>query len=184
MVGRLQAWKGQKDFLEAARIVLQKHPNARFLIVGDVVQSEPHFRDELVELAGQLGIGKSVVFTGHRSDIRAIFSITDIAVCASWYEPFGRVVAEAMAMAKPVIGTRAGGIPDIIVDGETGYLVNPRDPSSLAGGICAILTDRDKGREMGRLGRMRVLAHFDMVNVTRKVTRVFDLVFSGHRSAE
>ena len=92
----------------------------RFLVVGDGI-----LRNELETLSEELGIAKKIILCGHRDDIAEILAASNVLVSASRAEHFGRVIIEAMAMAKPVVGTRAGGVPEIVADGLSGILVEP-----------------------------------------------------------
>src|SRR5262249_45452885 len=95
---------------------------------------------------------------------------------ASQREPFGRVLLEAMAVGKPVVAPREGGPTEIVADGETGLLVPPRDPDALARAIVALLRDPARRTAMGRAGRARVAAMFDIHDHARRIERVFDQV--------
>ena len=113
---------------------------------------------------------------GQRRDIPEILSATHIAVSASWHEPFGRVIIEAMAMARPVVGTRAGAIPEIVADGETGVLVPIKDPTALATAIIAVATDRHDAHRMGQSGRQRVEELFSIDTTVSNASAVFESV--------
>ena len=127
IVGRLDPIKGHKDFILAADKLLKKIPEAQFVIVGG-----GDLREELEALTHKLGCYESVKFLGHQKDVLSIVDLFDVFVCCSHIEGLGLVVAEAMALAKPVIGTRVGGIPEIVKDGVTGILVSPKAGDELA----------------------------------------------------
>jgi hypothetical protein len=107
------------------------------------------------ELVAGMGLERHVIFLGFRSDVPAILRALDVAVQPSLSENLGGTT-EAMLMECPVVATRIGGMIDNVVDGETGVLVNPSDPPSLAAGILRLLHDRDTARRYGVAGRQRV----------------------------
>lgn len=156
VVGQLIPWKGHKYFLEAAKTIKEKISNVKFFIVGDEVPKGSGYRKELEEFALQKGLIDNVIFTGFRADIPKIMNTIDIFVLPSIREPFGRVLIEAMAMAKPVIATNAGGVPEIVVDNETGILVPPEEPKAIANAIVFLIENRARAKEMGKAGRERV----------------------------
>lgn len=142
IVGRLQPWKGQEVFLRAAAIVAERHGDLHFLVVGGAILGwEGDYPERLEALAEELGIAGRVHFTGHRDDVYPYFDAMDVVVNASFGEPFGLVIVEAMALGKPVIATASGGPLDIIEDGVSGLLVAPGDHRQLADAIERVLTE-------------------------------------------
>ena len=168
IVGRLDEWKGHRFFLEAAQKVVTHLNASKFLVVGDGV-----LRNELEALSRELDIVNNVIFCGHRTDILEILAASDILVSASLAEGFGRVVIEAMAMAKPVVGTRVGGVPEIVIDGETGILVEPASSEGLARAIRSLLPDSERSREMGLAGLNRVRDCFSIEKHTREIEEIY-----------
>ncbi len=157
VVGRIHWWKGQDVFLQAAALVAQRLPNARFVIVGDVVPGEEELRHRLQEMARRLGLEDKVVWAGYRKDAPQVMAALDVLVLASTSpEPFGRVIIEAMATAKPVIATAHGGPLEIVRDGETGFLVTPRDPQHMAEAMIRLGEDPELRRRMGEAGLERI----------------------------
>ena len=106
----------------------------------------------------------------------------DILVQPSLRETFGRVLIEAMASRKPVIATRVGGMPEIVVDGESGLLVPPEDPPALAAAILSLLQDPAHVRAMGEAGRCRVEEHFSLPRRTRRLEAIYDAVLCQRES--
>lgn len=140
IVGRLQPWKGQEVFLRAASIVAREDPDARFAVVGGAVLGwEGSYPDDLRRLAGQLGIADKVYFAGHRPDVIPWFDALDVVVHASFGEPFGLVLVEAMALGKPLVAAAEGGPLEIVEDGVSGLLTPPGDPERLAEAVLRIL---------------------------------------------
>jgi glycosyltransferase involved in cell wall biosynthesis len=148
IVGRLQAVKGHRMFLESARKVLTARPDARFWIVGD-----GELRGELESIVSRLGLTQAVSFLGYRSDAWRAMAVSDVVVCASLYEAFPRTLLEALAMERPVVATSVGGIPEIVIDGETGILTPAGDPSALASAVLRLLDDRELARRLATAGR-------------------------------
>jgi len=157
IVARLQAVKGHRVFLESAQKVLATRPDARFQIVGD-----GELRDDLMEYAARLGIRESVFFLGYREDILAVIAESDIVACSSFYEALPRCLLEALSVGRPVVATDCGGIPEIIRDEETGLLVPPGDPESLANSILRLMNDPALADRLGQEGRRLVREHFTL----------------------
>jgi glycosyltransferase involved in cell wall biosynthesis len=151
IVGRLQAVKGHRLFLETARKVLMKRPDARFWIVGD-----GELRDELESIASNLDLTPAVSFLGYRKDAGYAMALSDVVVCASLYEAFPRAVLEAFALERPVVATSVGGIPEVVIDGETGMLVPAGDPDATAAAVLHLLDDRELARRLAAAGRKLV----------------------------
>lgn len=179
LVGRISPWKGQHIFLRAAAQVLEKYPGTRFQIIGAALFDEAEYEKFVRDMVVTFKLTDAVEFTGFRNDVPQLISELDILVHASVVgEPFGQVVIEGMAAAKPVVATRGGGVPEIVIDGETGILVPMGDADSMAAAICRLLADPVAATEMGRRGRERVRDHFTIQSTARKVERLYDDVLS------
>lgn len=170
MIGRLVHWKGPDTFIKAAAAVSREIPEARFLLVGDAIFGEQSYVEELKNLAGDLGLGDKLVFTGFRSDIPEIMASADVIVHASILpDPLPTVLLEAMAQSKPVIGARAGGVPEIIEDGVSGIVFAPGNVSKLSDAMTQLLADREKAAGMGAEGFRRALRLFEVKKNTRLI---------------
>jgi len=168
MVGGLTPQKGQCYFLEAAALVKARIPDAQFVVVGEEpFDGDGGYKRELLAMCESLQLGSSVKFLGRREDIPAVMSALDLLAVPSLDEPFGRVSIEAMAMGKPVVGSRVGGIPEAIVDGETGLLVPPKDSAALASAMIWLLEHPQRARQMGEAGRQRVEQQFTLEKTVR-----------------
>jgi glycosyltransferase involved in cell wall biosynthesis len=175
LVGRITRWKGQHIFLQAAAWVHRRFPEARFQIVGAALFDEKAYETEIRELAVKLGTESYVEFVGFRSDITRYMAGIDLLVHASVTgEPFGQVIIEAMACGKPVVATNGGGVPEIVLHGETGFLVPMGDAGAMAGAICQIIANPELARQLGERGRKRVAEQFTIEHTVNKVQQVYD----------
>jgi glycosyltransferase involved in cell wall biosynthesis len=177
LVGRITRWKGQHVFLEAAAMVRSRFPSARFQIIGSAMFGEEAYEQEIRALSKSTGVDDCVDFLGFRTDVPALISELDILVHASITgEPFGQVIIEAMAAAKPVVATRGGGVPEIVREGLTGLLVPMGDARAMADAICELLSDPARAMQMGAAGRERVLHRFTVEVTARRLEFVFEKV--------
>ena len=174
LVGRICPWKGQHIFLRAAAMVLDRFPNARFKIVGAALFGEEKYEAEVRRLCSDLGLDKAVEFTGFCRNIPKLLSSVDLVVHASTIaEPFGQVIVEGMAAAKPIVATKGGGVPEIVIDNVTGLLVPMGDTTAIAHAICKVLADPSMARRMGLRGRDRVHDHFSIESTALQVEAVY-----------
>jgi glycosyltransferase involved in cell wall biosynthesis len=174
LVGRISPWKGQDIFLRAAGVVRRKFPAARFHIIGAALFDESEFEQKLRLLAKDLDLGEALTFTGFRNDIHQAIAELDVLVHASTRpEPFGQVIIEGMAAAKPVVATNAGGVPEIVEDGVTGFLVPMNDPEHMAEAIDRLLTDPKMARAMGLRGQAHVTQNFSIEKTVRGVLAAY-----------
>lgn len=172
-IGRIVRRKGFDTVIEAMPRVLESLPDALLAIAG-----EGPFETELRALVDRLGLKESVHFCGGipYEDLPDVYSSADVVAMPSRNEPpavegFGIVFLEANACERPVIGAATGGIPDAIVDGETGVLVPPDDPVALAGSLIKLLADAPLRERLGRRGRQRVLDAFTWDHVADRVAQ-------------
>jgi glycosyltransferase involved in cell wall biosynthesis len=174
LVGRICPWKGQHIFLEAAAQVHREFPEVRFEIIGGPLFGEEQYEQELKDLAAKLQLNDVVHFTGFVHDVPRRIAGLEIMVHASTIsEPFGLVAIEAMAQSKPLIATRGGGIPEIVIDRETGLLIPMNDADALALAMLSLLRDPASAKEMGRRGRIRVERHFTLAQTVRDVEQIY-----------
>ena len=169
VVGRVHAGKGVEDAVRAARLIREKEPAFRLLVVG----SGP--LEGLVErLAGECGSADAVVFAGAREDVPAILAAVDLLVVPSESETAGLAALEGMAARLPVVATDVGGLPEAIQDAVTGVLVPPRDPAALADAVLSVLASPERARQMGAAGRSRVETDFNTGRLVSTVTCLYD----------
>lgn len=155
IIANLLPVKGHDDFLTMASILTRNGVDAEFVIVGGDIHGSG-YGETLHDLAKSLGIADRVHFTGHVPNVPDILRTLDIVVCASTVEPFGICVIEAMAAGKPVVATRTGGLPEIVLPERTGLLVEPRNPAQLADAVGRLATAPELRAVFGTAGRQRV----------------------------
>lgn len=173
LIGRLTSQKGHRYFLESANRILEVLPETRFLIVGD-----GPLREDLEGLSLSLGIAQAVRFLGYRQDVAALMSMSDVIVMPSLREGLPYVLLEALALARPVVGTRVGGIPEVIKHGETGFLVPPKDSERLTEAIIWVLRNPEEAASLGERGRELVSREFNVETMVRKIAAVYAEVLS------
>ena len=169
VVGRLELEKGHPTLLEAWPHVLREMPGAYLLIVG-----EGSRLDALKAIAHEQRIERHVIFTGRRDDIPAVTAAFDVAVLPSYREAQGLTILEAMALSRPVVASRVGGIPEMITDGVTGLLVPPHDPPALAAAIVRLLSDHPLADVIGRAGHDLVHDRFCIQLMVNAVQALYD----------
>lgn len=170
VVAHLTKKKGHRWFLDAAAEVLRKVPEACFLLVGDGQE-----RSALEEQARRLGIVQRVRFAGFHRDVAPWVAAMDVVVLPSIaMEGFPRSLLEAGAIEKPVISTPISGMPELVVNGETGFLVPTSNTEALAKAMVQLLSDEGLRRRMGRAGRRRVSEHFTEKGMVAKTERVYE----------
>jgi L-malate glycosyltransferase len=167
-IAALVPHKGQKHLVEAAARVVQQVPDARFVIAG-----EGELRESLERQIREHHLEKHVFLTGFRPDVLSVLKAFDIFVMSSVMEGLGTSLLDAMAAGTPIVGTRAGGIPEVIADGETGFLVEPRDHHAMARAIVRLLEDEALRRRMGDAGLARARAQFSAERMVQETLKVY-----------
>ncbi len=173
-IGRVTPIKGFLELVRAFAVVAEQFPRAKLLIVG---AAEGRHRRHLAELQAQverLNLTQRVEFTGHDPDVPALLKKVDLVVLSSTGpEAFGRVLIEAGAAGVPVVGTRVGGVPEVVLDGKTGLLVPPSDPVSLSQAMTQLLRDRALAATLARENRKRVEAVYPMSRMISQTLEVY-----------
>ncbi len=167
-VGHLANSKGQRYLLKAAQCLIRDEPKLGVAIVGD-----GELRQTLEAQAADLGIAEHVRFTGFRRDILSLMRDFEIFVLPSYLEGLGTSVLDAMALGKPVVASRAGGIPETVQDGVTGLLVPPRDSAALAQAIGHLLQHPALQVQFGKAGRLRVEQAFTAERMAQQTMQVY-----------
>jgi len=174
-IGRFVAEKGHRHLLEAAARIERTRAGVHWALVGAGELEEPLRRQ-----ARGLGLESQVHFIGWRDDVPDVLAVGDVFVLPSENEGFGRVVVEAMAMARAVVATAVGGVPEIVRDGETGILVPPAAPAALADAVRSLLDDPARAARLGAAGRARAESRFSLTAHVDAVERVYAEVLGGH----
>jgi glycosyltransferase involved in cell wall biosynthesis len=167
-VGRLIEQKDHATLLRAFASVRAELPQARLAILG----SGP-LEAETRQLAAELGLEDAVTLPG-RTDIRDWLERADVFVHTSRWEGFGIVLLEAMLAGLPIVATRVSAVPEVVVDGETGLLVDPGDHTRLAEALGALLADDVRATGLGEAGRRRALDEFSVGRMAERTLAVYD----------
>ena len=174
VVGTVAVFRLQKrlhDWLAAAQVVLERHPDARFLLVGD-----GPLRAELEAAAAARGLERAVIFPGLREDVRPYMAAMDVFLMTSIFEGLPIALLEAMAMRRPIVATPVGGIPEVVRNGKDGLLVEPGDVGATAAAILRLLADRAGAIELGAAARRRVAESFSAPVMMRRIEGIYDEV--------
>lgn len=163
IVAHLSPEKGHNTLLQAVSILKDTFPHVRLVIVGD-----GQLRQELEARVAALELDRQVIFTGFRTDSDALMKQFDVFCMPSLSEGLSSAILSAMANGIPVVSTSVGGIPELVVDGETGFLVPPERPELLAGALEKLLEDGSLRQRFGTAGRKRIAASF---TVSQKLDR-------------
>ncbi len=178
MIARFQHVKGHDVFQEMAQHVHAALPEARFVVAGEnvfgVSKDEAYKRSVLDHAQTDPVLRETLAYLGFWADAREVIAASDVIVCPSRFESLGMVHLESMAMTCPVVSMDNGGPAETVVDGVTGYLVPPEDPTALADRVLAVLRDPDLRRHMGNTGRMRVLEHFTAAGYAAQFAQVVE----------
>ncbi|MGH9197935.1 MAG: glycosyltransferase, partial [Acidimicrobiia bacterium] len=171
-VANLKTHKGHEYLLQAASEVRREMPKAHFVFVG-----QGPLEHELKLRAKRLGLDDTVTFFGYREDAPAVAGSFDVFALPSLHEGLPIALIEAMALGRPVIATRVGGIPEVITDQEHGLLVPPRDSRALAAGIVRLLKDRSESDALGRRAKERAAA-FDIRTAVARTEALYEELIS------
>lgn len=177
VVGSLYHVKGHKYLLEAMPEVLQQWPKAMLLVIG-----RGELEIVLKERVEQLTIGSNVRFLGMRQDVPRLLSVLDVFVLPSLSEGLSLALLEAMASGRPVVATRVGGNPELIDQGQTGFLVQPEDSRDLATHLVKLLSNAEMMQQYGRQGVERVHQHFSKEQMVNRYKDLYAKSLSVNKS--
>ena len=155
--------------LRAARVVVETCPEAHFVVAG-----EGELERQLRQLATELGVSDSVHFIGRCTDVPALLAISYACVLTSFAEGFSNSILEYMAAGRPVVATDVGGAAEAIVDGVTGYLVDPYDEIKLADRVCELIKAEQRAAAMGASGKMRIRNNFSQISQIEKTLHLYN----------
>ena len=168
--GRLSGAKGGLQIIKTFSHVIKLLPNKDAVLV--IAGRETHGKHKMEEFIKNFGVSDYVVFTGWlgREEMKTAFFVSDVCVTPSiYFDPFNLFNIEAMAASKPVVGTCFGGTPEIVIDGQTGYIVNPLDNEDMGRKICELVSDAEKSAVFGKNGRKRVEEFFSLEKQAQKL---------------
>ncbi|MDB9822169.1 glycosyltransferase family 4 protein [Deltaproteobacteria bacterium] len=168
IISKLWEGKGHEVLIEAFKDIKKDFNTAKLVIVG-----EGYLDDKLHGLADEFGLTDSVLFTGFQANVSEIIASFDIAVLPSFFEGMGRVLLEAMAMEKPVVASRVGGIPDLVKDSINGFLTTPGDVEGLADALKKLLNDKNLAIKMGKEARKGVTEKFSADAMLRSINNLY-----------
>jgi len=202
-IGQLNPVKGTFIFLKAAKLLVESGYNVRFFVIGGrptgssstslaakakaVVKyllrhQTKNRKEELESFAYDQGIAERVIFAGYRDDVPNFISLSDAVVAPHYVpEPFGRVLIEAGALRKPIISTNIPPTPEIVIDGQTGILVEPNSPEALAEAMEYVINNPTEARKMGENGYQNVVNNFHIDVTHSKITELYERALSRRR---
>jgi glycosyltransferase involved in cell wall biosynthesis len=168
VVANLRPQKGHDVLIDAMPIVLRQFPDARFELVGSGSELE-----SLQARARAQGVSHAITFLGHRDDVSACLSANDIFVLPSRSEAFPNAVLEAMASSMPIVASRVGGIPELIEDGHTGFLVPAGNPQALADRVCRLMANPPFAARLGDTARRVAQARYSFDRMVDAFERIY-----------
>lgn len=168
-VGRLERVKGVEYFIRAAAGILERFPDARFVVAGSGALG-----DEMKALSVHVGVADRFDFLGYVGAIAPLYAALDVVVIPSLSEASGLTAIESLALGVPVVATRVGGLPEVVIDGETGLLVPPGDAEAIGRAVELLLRDPARATEMAAAGGRRVEASFTLERTVSGYADIYD----------
>jgi len=178
MLGGINPWKKQKEFIEIAINLLKKRNDILFYVVGNIVVESYYW--ELMKSVNDSGYSMNIIFTGYVQNTAAFLKNIDIMLHTMPYESFGRVFIEAMAARKPVVAYNSGGASEIVVNGETGILVPNGEIDVMAKAVLSLVDDTDKRKNMGEAGRKRVEEYYSIEKHCEDIANVYQYLLNDN----
>jgi glycosyltransferase involved in cell wall biosynthesis len=172
--GRLEPEKGHRYLLRALPRLLAAHPRLRLWLAGEGSLCEALRRE-----AARLGLADAVDFLGYRADVPSLLAACDLLVVPSLEESFCLTLLEAMALGRPVVAARVGGIPEVAVEGETAWLVPPADPEALAEAVADALARPEEAARRGEAGARRARERFQISAMVAGFAQVYQRVLAS-----
>ena len=175
MIGRVNSWKGQGDFLKAANMIMKKHPDVYTVFVGSAFEGEEWRERELADAISRSPYRDRIINKGYRTDSEAIYRLYDVFELPSTNpDPLPTVVLEAMATGRPVVGYKHGGVCEMVKDGYNGLLAEVGSTEDLADKIERLLEDKELREKMGRNSRKRLLECFSIESYVENYSNEYD----------
>ena len=160
-------------------LLVAKGVAATFAVLGDDLKGHGTLRRAMEERVAALDLSSHFRFLGFRPDAPRLIPAFDVITVPSHIEPLGNATLEAMAAGRPVVGSRVGGIPEMVVEGETGVLVPPQDPDALAAALEPLIASPEQRQRLGRAARERAERAFSLGVHAARLQEVYDSVLSG-----
>jgi len=175
MVGRMSPGKGHETLFATARMLMgtDYETKIRFLVIGGASFGEDKYEMNLMETVKKDHSEKMIIFKGFQNDVAHFLSAMDIFAFPSNEESFGGAALEAMAMNLPVVASDAGGVPDIVINNETGILIPRNDPKALSDALIKLVENTELRTKFGLNGRKRVEQHFEMTSNMKKFEKIY-----------
>lgn len=174
VVGNIREWKGQETLVRATAILKKKYPDIRCVLVGDRGTGPSEYGERLDRIEKELGLTGNIVHAGFQRNAIDYMELMDVVTHTSIHpEPFGIVTLEAMSRSKPLVSTTIGGPAEVVVNGESGLLVDPGKPDDLAAAVDRFLSDPEFARLTGKRGYERMATHFSMKQSIEKTMAVY-----------
>jgi glycosyltransferase involved in cell wall biosynthesis len=172
MVGVLRSWKGHKYLLDAIPEILSGIPSVHFYIAGDGPQ-----RDNIVSMINDLRLQQNVTMLGHRDDIPEALASLDLVAHPSYAnEGVPQTILQAFAMEKPVVASNIGAIPEVVIDGKTGLLIEPRRPDLIAHAVIRLYNDESLRLRLAREAKKLVLSEYSLEHMLDKIELIYDRI--------
>ncbi|HYC01373.1 MAG TPA: glycosyltransferase family 4 protein [Candidatus Limnocylindrales bacterium] len=183
VVGNVQEWKGQRVLVEALELLRERRPRLVLMIVGGIHRSGLAYADAMKERIRQQGLESRVIWTGARPDVPDLLGAMDVVTHTSVRgEPFGRVIIEAMAVGRPIVATRAGGVPEFVRDGEDCVLTTPGDAGELSAVLDRLLSDAGLRQRLSN-GALESAQRFALDKHVETITSLFEEVLARRTHA-
>ncbi len=178
MVGRIHPVKGQLDFLQVAGKLYQKHPNCRFLIIGDAPLGYDFYLNKLKKVISGYGMEKAVLITNvHTTEIPKVFAAMDILVAPSYKDSFSFTMIEGMSTGLPMVAGDVGGTAKMINNGERGILISPGDTNALEKALESLLLNQNSRARIGAKARQWVIDNCSIEQMTQKTFSVYNAAY-------
>ncbi len=182
-LGTILPRKGQLHLVRALPAILAAVPEARLVIIGEIMDEHRQYQAKLERTAEQLGVSSRIVWAGYCPNAYEVLAALDVFVLASLEENLPMVILEAMALGLPAVATAVGGIPECVVSGETGLLVPPANPEAMAAAVAGLLVDPAQRRRLGEAGRRQVHESFSLESQATRIQAALQTVVSRRRAA-
>jgi glycosyltransferase involved in cell wall biosynthesis len=168
LVARLDHWgKGHREFFTALAVLKDRYPVEALIIGGGRREAE------MLQLAAEMGLAGRVHFLGQRDDVPDLLAALDVFVLPSHSEGVSLALLEAMAAGLPVLASRVGGLPEVVIDGDNGLLIPPQDPEALAAALARLLDDPAWAQKLGANARRQVAEHYSLERLGREINEIY-----------